>query len=466
MLRLLLAMILCWVPGAFAASEVYVVPIHGEISDSQYAFIRRGLKEAEEAGAKAVIFDMDTLGGSLDATEKIQRAIMKSGNRTITWINPNAASAGALLAISTQEIYMAPASAVGAAAPVAANGENLPQTIMGKKVSYYSSYFSGVAEKNGHDPQVARAFIDEEAEVKIGDEVIHPKGAVLSLSAREAVRRYGGKPLFAVGLADSLDALLQQAGLAGAVVVPVQPTGFERAAFWITALAPLLLLGGIVGAWIEIKTPGFGLPGITSAVCFTIFFAGHYIAGLAGWETPVLFGLGVVLIVVELMFFPGVLVVGGLGVLLVVSMLIWAMVDHYPGQPVFSAAAELFALPLLNFFIAVVIAAILMAILARYLPRTALYRKIVLGSQHPAGPAFVPERNEFSGLEAGAQGVAASILRPSGRATFEGKPRDVITTGAFVEAGTRIRVVAVEGSRIIVEPLPGGSGDEGTAKRV
>jgi len=457
-------MVLCWVPSAFAAPEVYVVPIREQISDAQYTFIRRALKEAENAEAKAVIFDMDTPGGSLDSTVKIQQAIMKAGNRTITWINPNAASAGALIAISTREIYMAPASAVGAAAPVTSGGENLPQTIMEKSVSYYSKYFAGVAEENGHNPDVARAFIDKETEVKIGEEVIHPKGTILSLNAHEATKRYGEKPLFALGIAGSLEALLKQAGLEGAEVVRFEPTGFERTAFWITTLAPLLLLGGIAGAWIEIKTPGFGLPGILSAVCFGIFFTGHYIAGLAGWETPVLFGLGVALVLAELIFFPGILVVGGLGVLLVVGTLVWAMADHYPGQPVLSSAGELLAMPLLNLFIAFVIAAVLMAILARYLPRTALYRKIVLGTHNPAGPAFVPQRNEFSGLEIGAEGVAASILRPSGRATFEGKPRDVITTGGFVDPGTAIRVVAVEGSRIVVEPVP--AGEEEATNRV
>lgn len=431
--------------------KIVVVPIKGEISAAKFFFLRRALKEAAREDAGAVILDMDTYGGSLNATVDMQKALAQIKVRTFTYINPNAGSAGALIALSTQEIYVAPIAAIGAAAPVSATGEDLSKTMSDKQVSYASAYFGSVAERNGHNPDLARAFINKEMAVKVGEKVIHEKGSVLTLSAQEAIRKIDGKPLLAAGMADSMADLLKQAGLKGEVQ-RVEPKEFEQVAFWITTLAPLFLLGGIVGAWVEIKSPGFGLPGIASAICFAIFFTGHYVAGLAGWEAPVLFLIGLALVLGEVMVHPGTILPGLAGLFLMVGALLWAMVDRYPGQP-WVPSAEALEVPLLKLGIAGVLAVFTMALLAQYLPKTRIYQRLVLGAHNPAGPAFSTAHSEFTGLEVGARGVALSILRPSGKAEFSGQPRDVITTGEFVEAGTPIRVLAVEGSRIVVAPV-------------
>src|SRR5205814_8335321 len=129
--------------------------------------------------------------------------------------------------------------------------------------------------------------------------------------------------------------LTRKAGLKGNVA-RIEPTGFEQLAFWITALAPLLLLGGILGAYLEFKIPGVTWPGVISAICFALFFLGHYFAGLAGWEVVALFVTGVVLVLVEVLFFAhSTIVFGVLGILLVFTSLLWAMIDRYPGQTFF-----------------------------------------------------------------------------------------------------------------------------------
>src|SRR5262249_14436555 len=153
-----------------------------------------------------------------------------------------------------------------------------------------------------HNPDVAEAFMNKDKEVKIGDRVVHPKGAVLTLNAQEATERINGKPLLAEGVVDSVADLIKKVGLTGSVIT-IEPTGFEHIAFWITALAPLLLLVGILGAYLEFKIPGATWPGIISAICFALFFLGHYLAGLAGWEVVALFILGMVLVLVEVLFF-------------------------------------------------------------------------------------------------------------------------------------------------------------------
>src|SRR5437588_1554263 len=266
---------------------------------------------------------------------------------------------------------MAPVSAIGAAAPVMSTGEDLPLTEREKTISYWSALIRSSAMKNGHNPDIGEAFMNKEKEVKIGDRIVHPKGTLLTLNAQEASEKINGKPLLADGLADSVADLMQKAGLKGAAV-SLGPTGFEQLAFWITALAPLLLLGGIIGAYLEFKIPGATLPGIISAICFAFFFLGHYLAGLAGWEVVVLFVLGLVLVIIEILFFAhSTIVFGVVGVFLMLASLLWAMIDRYPGETFFPTGRML-AVPLLNLFLAMFAAAIVITLLARYLPRTSV----------------------------------------------------------------------------------------------
>src|SRR5438874_634077 len=251
--------------------DVVVVPLRGEISPSLLMFLRRAEKVAESNGASAIIFEMNTYGGRLDSAEEISSALNRATIPTYTFINSNAGSAGALIALATQHIYMAPVSAIGAAAPMLATGEDLPLTAREKTISYWSALIRGSALKNGHNPDVGEAFMNKDKEVKIGDRVVHAKGTLLTLNAQEATEKINGKPLLADGVAESIVDLTKKASLKGNVV-SIHATGFEQLALWITALAPLLLLGGIVFAWLEFKIPGATMPGIISAICFALFF--------------------------------------------------------------------------------------------------------------------------------------------------------------------------------------------------
>src|SRR5215467_13802407 len=357
--------------------DVVVVPVHGEVAPSLLTFLRRAVKMAESSDASAIIFDMNTYGGRLDTATEIVNALNQIKIPTFTFIDTNAGSAGALIAIATQHIYMAPVSAIGAAAPVLSTGEDLPSTAREKTVSYWSALIRGSAIKNGHNPDLAEAFMNKDKEVKIGDRVVHPKGAVLTLDAHEATEKINGKPLLAEGIVDSIAGLTRKAGLNGNIV-NIKPTGFEQLAFWITELAPLLLLGGILGAYLEFKIPGVTWPGVISAVCFGFFFLGHYLAGLAGWEVVTLFIVGMALVLIEILFFAhSTIVFGVVGVFLMIASLLWTMIDRYPQQP-FLPTGRMLAIPLLNMFIALVGASIVIALLARYLPRTSFYRRFAL----------------------------------------------------------------------------------------
>src|SRR5437762_4887988 len=400
--------------------DVVVVPVHGEVAPSLLAFLRRAVKTAESNDASAIVFDMNTYGGRLDTATEIVNALNQTKIPAYTFINTNAGSAGAIIAIATQHVFMAPVSAIGAAAPILPTGEDLPATAKEKTISYWSALVRGSAIKNGHNPDIAEAFMNKDKEVKLGDRVVHPKGAVLTLNAQEATEKINSKPLLAEGVADSIADLTKKAGLKGNIVT-IEPTGFEHIAFWITALAPLLLLGGILGAYLEFKIPGATWPGIISAICFALFFLGHYLAGLAGWEVVVLFVLGMVLVLIEILFFAhSTIVFGVVGVFLILASLLWTMVDRYPGQNFFPTGKAL-AAPLLNMFIAIVGSLIVIALLARYLPRTSIYRRFALMDSNPPGPSLAGVPREFTtalALKPGTQGTAITVLRPSGKARF------------------------------------------------
>src|SRR5207247_609386 len=265
----------------------------------------------------------------------------------------HAGSAGSIIPLATKRIYMAPVSAIGAAAPLLSTGEDLPATLKEKTISYWTALIRNSAVRNGHNPDVGEAFMNKDKEVKIGDRVVHSKGTLLTLNAQEATEQINGKPVLADGIADSIVDLTKKAGLTGNIV-SFEPTGFEQLAFWITALSPLLLLAGIIGAYLEFKIPGVTWPGIISAICFALFFLGHYLAGLAGWEVVALFFLGMVLVLIEILFFAhSTIVFGVVGVFLVLASLLWIMIDRYPGVNFF-LSGNMLAVHLHTMFIAVV----------------------------------------------------------------------------------------------------------------
>jgi membrane-bound serine protease (ClpP class) len=433
--------------------DTVVVPLRGDISPPLFLFLRRALKVAESAEAGAIVFEMDTYGGRLDTAADITSVLNHATIPTYTYINSNAGSAGSLIALATQHIYMSPVSAIGAAAPVLSTGEDLPATERDKTISYWSALVRGSAVRNGHNPDLGEAFMSKEKEVKIGDRVVHPKGSLLTLTAQEATEKINGKPLLADGIADSVTDLSQKAGLKGPLV-SLDPSGFERIAFWITKLAPLLLLLGIICAYLEFKIPGASLPGVIAAFCFALFFLGHYLAGLAGWEVVALFVLGVVLVLVEIMFFAhSTIVFGVVGVFLMLGSLLWAMIDRYPGET-FLPTGQMLALPLRNLFFAMLAATVAIMILARYLPRTNLYRRFALMTTNPPGPSLAGAPREFAtalALAPGMEGAALTTLRPSGKARFGDHVVDVVTEGEFIPADTPVTVIQSDGMRVVVK---------------
>lgn len=451
-----LCLLLCGMGVGAAVPEktVYVIPVREDISTPLTYIVRRGVKQALEAKADLLVLDMDTNGGRLDSTEEILHSLGQFKGQTVTYVNRKAFSAGAFIAVGTQKIFMAPESVIGAAAPMMMGlggaPENLPQTVQAKMTSAVRALVRTSAEKNGHNIEVIEAMIDPSKELKIDGEVLNEKGQILTLTNVQAEREYGSpaKPLLSSGTMPSIDAVLDHLGYRGATIVRLQPTGAEQFASWLTAIGPILLLAGIVGVYIEMKTPGFGVPGIVGIVAFGLYFLGGYIAGLSGLEWTVVFIIGLALLILELFIFPGTLILGLAGGAMMLAALVMAMVDIYPGMPSIPTFGMV-SKSLVDVLLAGGAALLVMILLSRYLLKTPLFNKLV--AQSASGVTSVARTAQEQSSRIGEVGVAVSTLRPGGKAQFGQQILDVITQGELIERGRKVKIVSFSGREAVVE---------------
>lgn len=444
-------------PAAKPSGKVYILPIREAIMPPLVYVVRRGVKEAMEANADALILDMNTDGGRVDVTEEIIGIISKFKGPTFTYVNDRAFSAGAFISVATQKIYMAPQSVIGAAAPImmspgGTGAEKLPDTVEAKMTSAIRALVRTQAEKNNHNIAVIEAMIDKTKELTIDGEELNKEGNILTLTDRQAAKEYGNppKPLLSSGTVESLDVLLEKLGYANAQRIEIKPNGAEQLGIWINAISPILLIIGIIGLYIEFKTPGFGLPGIIGITAFAIYFLGGYVAGLsaAGWV--IIFILGLILVMVELFVVPGTLIAGITGGVLMLVALVMSMVDTYPGAPALPSLPDL-ELPLRDLSIAVVISMIIAVVLARFLPQTTLFNRMV--SQTASGVASVAAVEEQLSSRIGQTGEAIAPLCPGGKARFGEELLDVVTRGEMVAKGRAVRIIGHSGPNVIVEEV-------------
>ncbi len=437
------------------ASLVYVIPIREDIMPPLVYLVRRGVKEAMEANADLLVLDMDTNGGRVDVTEEIIQILGQFKGQTATFVNRKAFSAGAFISVATQKIYMSPQSVIGAAAPIMLSPggtgiEKTTDTYEAKITSGISALVRTCAEKNGHNKAVVDAMIDKNKNLIIDGQVINEKGEILTLTNVEAEKEFGTppKPLLSLGTRDSIEDVLKDLGYAGARRVDIQPTGAEKLATWINAISPILLIIGIIGVYIEFKTPGFGIPGIVGVLAFAIYFLGGYVGGLSGLEWAAIFFLGMVLVILEIFVFPGTVILGASGAALMFLGLMMAMVDVYPGMPVIPSLPQL-RMPLQGMAIAIFGSLAVGFILSRFLPKTAIYGELV--SHSASGVTSVEAAERIQKSRMGQVGVAVSALRPGGKARFGEEIIDVITQGEMIEAGVAVRVVDHSAAEAIVE---------------
>ncbi len=437
---------------------VYVIPVQGEINTPTLYILRRGLKEAIEQKADAVLLDMNTPGGALSVTFDIMEALGKFQGETLTYVNKEAMSAGAFISATTGEIWFTPDSVIGAAAPVSSDGKDIDVTMKLKVVSYLKARVRAISEGKGYRGEVISAMIDADYELKIGDKVIKPKGELLSLTASEANKSYGEPPhtLLGAGIAKDIAAMLTKKYGAGSYEIKqFQVTWSEELAQYLTRFSPILLGLGMLALFIEFKTPGFGVFGITGITLLAIVFLGQYVAGFSGHEPLLLFAVGLLLVAVEIFFFPGVAVVAVLGLVLMLGSLVWAMADLWPGVPLTVAwSGDAFVVPLRNLGLGLALAVGLGMALARFLPQGWIWDRMIVGSTidgaaQMAGGAF-STISEMATL-VGQRGVAATALRPSGQIEIGGRRFEAKVEVGSIDIGEAVVVRGRTDFSLVVE---------------
>jgi membrane-bound serine protease (ClpP class) len=420
---------------------VHLVPVEGMIDLGLAPFVQRVLDEAAGSRAAAVVLEINTLGGRVDAAVVIRDSLLRSRVRTVAFVNKRAISAGALITLAATTVVMAEGGTIGAATPVEMGQPGgAAQPVAEKTVSYVRKEFRATAESRGRPPLLAEAMVD--ADVQIPGVI--DKGKLLTLTTDEAL-----KHKLADFRADTVDTLLERLALPGAEVRRAAPTWAETVLRFLThpVVSSLLMTIGILGIIVELRTPGFGVPGAVGISCLALFFWGHWLVRLVGWEELLLVGAGLILLAIEVFVTPGFGVTGVLGLAALLGGLGLSLVGAGATWAVILGALGRVAVSLLLAFAASLA-------LLRFLPRLPLGRRLVLETELTAreGFASAPETDR---AWHGKRGTARSPLRPAGIADIEGERVDVVSDGAFIEAGEPITVVRVDGNRIVVRRLPG-----------
>lgn len=422
--------------SADSGALVYVVPVKQTIESGLKKFLERAFADAKRHEATAIILDMDTLGGRVDAALEIGRLIRESPIPTVSFVHGNAISAGAYLALNADYIVMERASSIGAAAVVDLSGSEVGDA---KTISYWSSKMKEAAEHRNRNPQLAIKMVDKSIRLEIPElGVTLEPGQLLTLTATEALQ---------VGYADAIlstnDEVLAFLGLEGATLVQFEPTLAERLArvFTHPVISTLLFIIGLAGIAIELFIPGFGFPGILGVLSFVLYFFGHYVAGFAGVEHIVLFAIGVILFVIEV-FAPGFGLWALAGLVCLVSGVVLAAYDT--------------ANALQSLGIALVIAVVLVVITAYIFRRRGIWNKFILRDEMTTEQGYVPaESKEYL---AGKSGTTVTVLRPAGVVEIGGERIDAVTRGEFIDRGKPVEVVLVEGTRVVVREIQNQNG--------
>lgn len=435
-------------------AKVVVIPIDGPIARPILYIVRRGLKEAIDEKATAVVLTINTPGGEMGVTLEIMEALEKFPGETIAYIDREAMSAGAFISAATDEIYFAPGGIIGAAAPVTSGGGDIDKTMKEKLVSYMKGKVRAISEGKGYRGQVVSAMIDVDYELKIDDKVIKEKGSLLTLTASEAMETYGEPPqaLLGAGIATDLDTLLDQKfGQGDYEVNTLRVTWSEDLAVALNAIAPILLGLGLLGLFIEFKTPGFGIFGIGGGLLLAIVFLSHFVAGFSGHEPMLIFGLGILLVAVELFFLPGTVVLALSGVVLMMGSLLWAMADIWPNEPL-TISGDLFFGPMVNLALGVLVAVIGAVIIVRFLPHGWFWDKMILQSSAHGGTRSAASVESADSM-VGRRGIAATDLFPSGQVEIDDRRYDAKVAVGSIDAGQTIVVVAKQDFQLVVEAV-------------
>lgn len=442
-------------------------------------FLRRSIEKARSDNASQIIFEIDTFGGRVDSALQITTLIgslsdistaayvsLRAEGTAVSW------SAGALIAFSTDAIYMAPGTSMGSAAPIIQSPEGAVPADE-KTVSALRTQMASLAEKNNYPRAIAVAMVDSDAEVLevfLRDElkvltrnefetllrtepeddvvegsIISEKGKLLSLTAGD-LEKYG----VSSGTFSTIREVLDNLGAAEKRVVNLAPSTADQIVTIITgaAFTSVLILIGIIALFMEISSPGFGVPGAVAVLSFAMLFTGNALLGTVGSVELILFVLGIALIIVEIFLIPGFGVTGISGIALMILGLILSMQDFV--IPTFTWQWDALGRNILLVVGNVVAGFIAFGVLAFLIPKYTPFRRLTLSLNQESSLGYTAQDASMESKYLGKSGTAVTVLRPSGKADIDGEVLQVETSGEYIEKDAEISVSAVNGNRIIV----------------
>jgi len=431
-----------------AETVVYRVPIQGTIDLGLPPYIERSIETAEEANADAIIFEIDTFGGRVDAATQIKDAILASKVLTVAFINRRAISAGALISLSCEKIYMTGGGTIGAATAVDMQGQKASE----KVISYMREEMASTAETRGRNTTIATGMVDEELSfthlvvdgdsIEVTDLEGRKEGKLITLTTEKAL-----KYDMIDGEKETFEDVLSEMGASNASVRSSKENWSENFVRFLTnpIVASLLTTFGFLGILFELQSPGWGIPGTFGAVCLALSLGASYIAHLATMTDLLIIIVGVALLLIEMILIPGFGVAGISGI----GIILWGLYELLlPDVPV---GHEIQSMALTGLTIGIIGGIIGLVLLFRLMTKTTFWQKL-------SSPSIQSPEAGYSssiGLEEmiGKEGIADTDLRPSGWIIIGDERIFVVTEGSFIEKDDKVKILSVDGNRVVVRKI-------------
>ncbi|MGR3173005.1 MAG: NfeD family protein [Candidatus Scalindua sp.] len=457
--------------------KVSIIPLSGMIDGGIHSSLKRRVEIAKENGSNLIIFEIDTYGGQLEAAFKMSDYISNiKKTKTIAFIPTKAISAGSLIAISCNEIYMAPLAELGDCEPIVPSSEGGYKTVGEKIQTVLRTKFRKFAEKNGYPVLLAEAMVTKEIEVyrvvtedkpdgyyitgrelkEMSEEekkkiksrkLIIEEGKLLTMYAKEAYEYQ-----FAKEIVEDRNSLLKLLNLENVTPDILETNWSEEMVRFLASIAPVLLGIGLAALWMEFKSPGFGIPGIVGILCLATVFLSKHLVGLA--ETPeiIIFFVGIALLAVEMLLIPGFGIAGILGIILILGGAILSFQDFtIPRTPY---DVDLFIMNIFTVMCSLIGSGVAIFLMFKFMPGIPLFNRLVLTTSETAQSGFVIPSQPAGGSDlTGEKGMALTALHPTGKIEVNNNTLDVVTDGEFIAKGQTVEIIEIRGNRIVVKAV-------------
>ncbi|UJP64763.1 NfeD family protein [Mongoliitalea daihaiensis] len=420
--------------------SVFTFKIDDNIDPRMNRKVKLALEEASKKNADLVLIEMDTYGGAVNDADDIRTMVMEFEKPIHVWINKDAASAGALISIACDSIYMAPGGSIGAATVVMGGGGDAAPD---KYQSYMRSMMRSTAEAKGRDPKIAEAMVDQNLEIA----GVTEKGSVITFSVSEAIANG-----FSEGEAKNKEEVMKLLGIEDYEFVAYEVSKVENViSFFLNpAVSGFLILVIFAGIYFEIQTPGVGFPLAASLTAIILYFIPYYLTGLAeNWEIAI-FIVGVILLLVEVFVIPGFGIFGILGIIGILTGLTLGMIPNDAFDFTFVPSGDLFV-ALLTVILAAICAIALIFYFAPKVNQWQAFSSIALANTQQRTDGY--SSSTYADNLLGKEGIAHTRLMPSGKIVIDDEVYDAYSRGEFIDKGEAIKVISTEGTSLKVKKV-------------